>query len=429
MTLTRTLTNLVTSNTQPFLCDVSEDESPPKPFIQPAIEPPVQKSMKPTAALPPSSVARNPVLDVNVHQKQKRILVVPNHHQSVMSNLSSLWKAGRLCDAFISNGAVNVKVHKMILGAVCPKVLDVFYNTPQHKLPKVTFPSSVSKEGLLAFAEYMYNGVLDLDPDLLFQMKIIAQRLDMKDFEQLCSNQLKPFMVANTLPTILEPMLSEPCSSSGLLQQMSSQSQSLQTTSRIERISSSKRAYQKGAHVDSLNSTTADNCSTNISLSNLPLVEVRTESDDMLMEVINNDLAPPSISDNIGDVNINERTSIKIEKVEHEQHYGNEFASSSIDYSTSDNINTSNFTHLPHTAISSQSQSSPSTTSKSPHTNNTTVTKPLPADEIWTATNKDQGDLVGNVKSDDPYPIGLFTSNWANVPLHTQDIKKEYTVE
>ncbi|CAE1165614.1 unnamed protein product [Acanthosepion pharaonis] len=127
--------------------DVSEEESPvvSKPLLQPTIEPPAQKSvttsMKSTPAQP-SSVVHNPVLDINVPQKQKRILVVPNHQQSVMSNLSSLWKAGRLCDAFISNGTVNVKVHKMILGAVCPKVLDVFYSTPQHKLPKVTFPNS-----------------------------------------------------------------------------------------------------------------------------------------------------------------------------------------------------------------------------------------------------------------------------------------------
>ncbi|CAE1165612.1 unnamed protein product [Acanthosepion pharaonis] len=134
--------------------DVSEEESPvvSKPLLQPTIEPPAQKSvttsMKSTPAQP-SSVVHNPVLDINVPQKQKRILVVPNHQQSVMSNLSSLWKAGRLCDAFIGNGTVNLKVHKMILGAVCPQVLDVFYSTPQHKLPKVTFPNSYSRSTVL----------------------------------------------------------------------------------------------------------------------------------------------------------------------------------------------------------------------------------------------------------------------------------------
>ena len=100
-----------------FSSDISEDESTivSKPPLQPAIpiESPVQKSV--TAVMPtpvqPSPVVHNPVLDINVLQKQKRILVVPNHQQSVMSNLSSLWKAGRLCDAFISNGTANIEVN------------------------------------------------------------------------------------------------------------------------------------------------------------------------------------------------------------------------------------------------------------------------------------------------------------------------------
>ena len=36
----------------------------------------------------------------------------------------------------------------------------------------------------------MYNGILDLDRDILEQLKIIAKRLDMKEFEQLCDSHL-----------------------------------------------------------------------------------------------------------------------------------------------------------------------------------------------------------------------------------------------
>ena len=105
----------------------------------------------------------------------------------------------------------------MVLGAVCPKVLSVLYNTPSNVFSKVTFPSSVSKEALLAFAEYMYSGVLSLDEDILLQLKIIAQRLDMKDFEQLCSSELQKVRITSLLSTIMEPILSEPASFSGLL--------------------------------------------------------------------------------------------------------------------------------------------------------------------------------------------------------------------
>lgn len=105
----------------------------------------------------------------------------------------------------------------MVLGAVCPKVLSVLYSTPSNVFSKVTFPSSISKEALLAFAEYMYSGVLNLDEDILSQLKIIAQRLDMKDFEQLCSNELQKVRITSLLSTIMEPILLEPASLSGLL--------------------------------------------------------------------------------------------------------------------------------------------------------------------------------------------------------------------
>lgn len=123
--------------------------------------------------------------------KERRTFVVPNHLESFMSNLSSLWKAGRLCDASISNGTADIMIHKMVLAAVCPKILTELSKTPLDKFQKVTFPSTVSKEALTAFAEYMYSGVLDLDETILAQLKIIAQRLDMKDFEQLCESHLQ----------------------------------------------------------------------------------------------------------------------------------------------------------------------------------------------------------------------------------------------
>ncbi|XP_014774300.1 uncharacterized protein LOC106872008 isoform X1 [Octopus bimaculoides] len=148
--------------------------------------------------------------------QEKRILVVPNHQTAVMSNLFSMWKAGRLCDSYISNGTTTIMVHKMVLGAVCPKLLPILHHSSKGSFPKVTFPSSVSKEGLLAFAEYMYNGVVDLNEEILVQLKTIGERLSMKDFEQLCCNELNKAKTKDILSAVVEPLLAEPCSLSGL---------------------------------------------------------------------------------------------------------------------------------------------------------------------------------------------------------------------
>ena len=321
----------------------------------------------------------------------------------------------------------------MILGAVCPKVLDVFYDTPQHKLPKVTFPCSVSKEALLAFAEYMYNGVLDLDPDLLTQMKIIAKQLDMKDFEQLCNNQLKSSVVPNMLPTILEPMLSEPCSSSGLIQQMSLEGSQ---TSVMDIISAPTRSHQKNVHsVDTLNAISSTTNNSSSSFSNLPL-GVRAENNDILMETGNNNLVS-SVVHNTCDINLNSRLQVKTEEVDpDDQQYGREAMSSGINYSTPDNIITNNFTHFSNTDLS-QSSSSPTSTTQhntlSTTLHNTSqhnaLNKPLSIGHIWKQNSKDKRNITENANQYDPYPISLFTSNWANVPLLTQEVKKEYNVD
>ncbi|GAB1599653.1 uncharacterized protein LOC115209932 isoform X6 [Argonauta hians] len=132
--------------------------------------------------------------------REKRIFVVSDHQRCVMSNLASLWKSGKLCDAGIGNGSSTVMVHKVVLSAVCPKLLSVFStDILSHKFLQVNFPEEVSTEALNAFAEYMYNGLLDIDPDILHQLKIIAKRLDMKEFEQLCDSRL-PSTVAH-IPT------------------------------------------------------------------------------------------------------------------------------------------------------------------------------------------------------------------------------------
>ncbi|CAE1280986.1 KLHL1_4_5 [Acanthosepion pharaonis] len=132
--------------------------------------------------------------------REKQVFVVSDHQRCVMSNLASLWKRGKFCDAGIGNGLATVMVHKLVLSAVCPKLLSVFdMDILSNEFLQVNFPVEVSTDALNAFAEYMYKGILDLDCDILEQLKIIARRLDMKEFEQLCDSHLPNHMHQPTL--------------------------------------------------------------------------------------------------------------------------------------------------------------------------------------------------------------------------------------
>ncbi|XP_014782232.1 uncharacterized protein LOC106877741 isoform X2 [Octopus bimaculoides] len=142
---------------------------------------------------------------------RKQIFVIADYQRHVMSNIASLWKDRKLCDASISNGSSAVMVHKVVLFAVCPKLLSVFStNIHSRNFLVINFPEEVSTQALNAFAEYMYNGLLDLDPGILHQLKIIAKHLDMKEFEQLCNSRL-PYKISQ--PSIsTSTLLGDHCS-------------------------------------------------------------------------------------------------------------------------------------------------------------------------------------------------------------------------
>ena len=96
-----------------YLCSDNSDEEPPntsRTHSQPTIEL-LESTVSVNSSSQSVAVARTSVNDINVPEEQKHNLVVPNHQQSVMSNFSSLWKAKILCDAYISNGTVDIRVN------------------------------------------------------------------------------------------------------------------------------------------------------------------------------------------------------------------------------------------------------------------------------------------------------------------------------
>ncbi|CAI9720174.1 XP_029634354.1uncharacterized protein LOC115209904 isoform X2 [Octopus vulgaris] len=160
-----------------LICVVEESENMPDPVHFSTFPVPVPTTQPKTFEIP--------------QPQGKKIFILADHQKNVMSSLALLWKSGKLCDASIDNGLSTVMVHKVVLFAVCPKLLSVFgAEMLSQNFLHINLPQEVSTKALDAFADYMYNGILDLDLNILHQLKIIAKRLEMKEFEQLCDSQL-----------------------------------------------------------------------------------------------------------------------------------------------------------------------------------------------------------------------------------------------
>lgn len=119
----------------------------------------------------------------------KRLLVVPEHQYSMMSSLSSMWKEQKMCDASIGNGTTIIMVHKVVLMAISPTLLSSS-EVRNNCFLRVNFPANISENAMRAFAEYMYNGLLDLDPLTLTQLQQISYQLGIEELRMLCKTHL-----------------------------------------------------------------------------------------------------------------------------------------------------------------------------------------------------------------------------------------------
>ena len=108
------------------------------------------------------------------------------------------------------------------------------------------------------------------------------------------------------------------------------------------------------------------------------------------MEIMDNNLASSSSIDNIQDINVNSKPWVKIENLDPEKNeqFDRETVSSGNNYPTSNSIATSKFPYFSNPVLP-------------------------------------QTEVVHN----NPHHINLYTTHLANVPLQTQEIKKEFNVE
>ncbi|CAI9733027.1 XP_029645012.1uncharacterized protein LOC115219085 isoform X2 [Octopus vulgaris] len=124
-------------------------------------------------------------------QRLKKVYIVASHPRSMLHNLALLWKDGKFCDAGIGNENATIMVHKVVLLAMCPKLLSMpSADISSSQFLRVNFPKRISQLALDAFADYMYNGILDVDPQILTQLRTVAVCLEMEELKLLCDTHL-----------------------------------------------------------------------------------------------------------------------------------------------------------------------------------------------------------------------------------------------
>ncbi|GAB1604998.1 uncharacterized protein LOC115220330 [Argonauta hians] len=104
--------------------------------------------------------------------------LLQHHHTNAMTQLHQMWKSRLFCNAAIGNGTHCIPVHRDLLISTCTKLLEIpNTDTLKGEHLQLTFTSDIQVESLWAFCYYMYEGVLVLNSDILYNMECIANIL------------------------------------------------------------------------------------------------------------------------------------------------------------------------------------------------------------------------------------------------------------
>ena len=90
------------------------------------------------------------------------------------------------------------QVHKILLIACCPKILETYDYIMKDTNVQVCFPRKVTADALKAFVDYLYNGSLNLSKSILESMEYLSGMLGLDDIRQLC-NQFRSDMLNDSI--------------------------------------------------------------------------------------------------------------------------------------------------------------------------------------------------------------------------------------
>ncbi|GAB1597306.1 uncharacterized protein LOC115230799 [Argonauta hians] len=133
-----------------------------------------------------SKEKNTPTMSMKTVENSTHSFVLPKHQSHIFTNVTNLWKEGKLCDASIGNGTMIIMVHKVVLIALCPQLLTIPNVNVTTECFQLTFSQNVGNDALWAFAKYMYEGVVSLNEEVLVDMEHIAKILALADLSDVC---------------------------------------------------------------------------------------------------------------------------------------------------------------------------------------------------------------------------------------------------
>ncbi|XP_029642638.1 uncharacterized protein LOC115217157 isoform X1 [Octopus sinensis] len=138
----------------------------------------------------------------------KKAYVEPEHSDGILKSLSWLWRTNKLCDAVICSGETKIMLHRLILFAVSPHLLEK--NIRDGAELEVNLPSGINDEALATFVAFLYDGVLNLTEYNYKDIERVANLLKVEKVQRYCrefSSSLAEYKLHLQLPITMPSLI------------------------------------------------------------------------------------------------------------------------------------------------------------------------------------------------------------------------------
>ncbi|XP_011448002.3 serine-rich adhesin for platelets isoform X1 [Magallana gigas] len=122
-----------------------------------------------------------------------KIYMSPVQSSNLQSQLCGLWKKQKLCDAVIKSDKMSVMAHRLVLAASCP-MLQSMENYSFGSLLEIRVESDMTKESVMAFLQYLYEGYLMLTEENYIYVENLARSMHIDSIVSCCKDFSKSIL-------------------------------------------------------------------------------------------------------------------------------------------------------------------------------------------------------------------------------------------
>eukprot|EP00105_Crassostrea_gigas_P026882 XP_011448003.1 PREDICTED: uncharacterized protein LOC105342683 isoform X2 [Crassostrea gigas] len=122
-----------------------------------------------------------------------KIYMSPVQSSNLQSQLCALWKKQKLCDAVIKSDKMSVMAHRLVLAASCP-MLQSMENYSFGSLLEIRVESDMTKESVMAFLQYLYEGYLMLTEENYIYVENLARSMHIDSIVSCCKDFSKSIL-------------------------------------------------------------------------------------------------------------------------------------------------------------------------------------------------------------------------------------------